>query len=53
MTNEKPREDFRYVKVLSLKEKVGYVEYFDQTFSVDEAKRIFEFLREQMSLSAA
>ena len=48
MTNEKPREEFKYVKVLSLNELVGYVEYFDQTFSADETKNIFEFLKKKM-----
>ncbi|MEL6302690.1 MAG: NERD domain-containing protein [Pseudomonadota bacterium] len=53
MTNAKPREEFKFVKILSLKELVGYVRYFDQTFSADEARRIFEFLREQASLTTA
>jgi hypothetical protein len=48
MTNEKPQEEFKYVKVLSLNELVGYVEYFDQIFSADEARSIFEFLRKKI-----
>ena len=29
MTNEKPKEEFKYVKVLSLSELNGYIQYFD------------------------
>ncbi|MCH9695195.1 MAG: NERD domain-containing protein [Gammaproteobacteria bacterium] len=47
MTNEKPREEFKYVKVLSLSELVGYIEYFNQTFSDDEVRIIFEFLKKK------
>ena len=36
MTNEKPKEGFKHVKVLSLKELNGYIKYFDQIFSETE-----------------
>lgn len=38
MTNEKPKEEFKHVKVLSLNELNGYIKYFDQIFSEDEVK---------------
>ena len=45
MTNGKPKEKFKHVKVLSLSELTGYIKYFDQIFSEDEVKRIFEYLK--------
>jgi len=48
MTNEKPKVDFKHVKVLSLKELNGYIKYFDETFSADEVKRIFDYLKYEM-----
>ena len=48
MINEKPREEFKHVKVLSLKELIGYIQYFDQTFDGEEVKSIFEYLRNRM-----
>jgi hypothetical protein len=45
MTNAKPKEEFKHVKVLSLEELNGYIRYFDQIFSDDEVKSIFEYLK--------
>lgn len=47
MIGEKPKEEFRHVKVLSLKELTGYIQYFEHTLSGEEVKRIFEFLRKR------
>jgi hypothetical protein len=44
MTNAKPKEEFKHVKVLSLNELNGYIKYFDQIFSGKEVRNIFEFL---------
>jgi hypothetical protein len=44
MTNTKPREEFQYVKVLSLNELLGYINYFKPTFSVNETQRIADFI---------
>jgi len=48
MTNEKPKEEFKHVKVLSLKELNGYIKYFDQTFNETEVKSIFDYLKNEM-----
>lgn len=47
MTNEKPKEEFKHVKVLSLNELNGYIKYFDQIFSEDEVKNIFNYLNNE------
>jgi hypothetical protein len=43
-TNTKPKEEFQYVKVLTLKELPGYINYFKPTFSSIETQRIADFL---------
>lgn len=48
MINEKPREEFKYVKVLSLDELVGYIKYFDQMFDGEEVEGIFQYLKNRM-----
>ena len=48
MINEKPKAEFQHVKVLSLNEMNGYIQYFDQIFSDDEVKSIFEYLKRKM-----
>jgi len=48
MINEKPREEFKHVKVLSLNELIGYIQYFDQTFDGEEVRGIFEYFRNRM-----
>ncbi|HBP6870000.1 TPA: NERD domain-containing protein [Legionella pneumophila] len=45
MTNAKPKEKFKHVKVLSLKELNRYVAYFDPIFTSSEVKSIYNFLR--------
>jgi Nuclease-related domain len=45
MTNEKPKEEFKHVKVLSLNELNGYIKYFDPIFNDTEVKSIFDYLR--------
>ena len=45
MTNEKPKEEFKHVKVLSLSELIGYIQYFEPLFSGQEVKGIFEYLK--------
>ena len=52
MINEKPKAEFQHVKVLSLNEMNGYIQYFDQTFSDDEVKSIFEYLKRKMEKSS-
>lgn len=44
MTNTKPQEEFQYVKVLTLNELLGYVNYFKPSFSSNEAQRIADFI---------
>lgn len=44
MTNIKPQEEFQYVKVLTLNELLGYINYFKPTFSINETQRIADFL---------
>jgi Nuclease-related domain len=48
MTNEKPKEEFKHVKVLSVNELNGYVKYFDQIFNEAEVKTIFEYLNREV-----
>lgn len=45
MTNEKPKEQFKHVKVLSLNELNGYIKYFDEVFSKTELEDIFNYLK--------
>lgn len=49
MTNAVPKEKFKHVKVLSLKELNGYVSYFDPIFSRVEIESICNYLRGKMS----
>ncbi len=44
MTQAKPKEEFKRVKVLTLKELNGYIKYFDEIFSDNEVEHIFNFL---------
>jgi len=36
------------LKVLSLNELIGYIQYFDQTLNGEEVKGIFEYLKKRM-----
>lgn len=44
MINTKPKEEFQYVKVLTLNELLGYINYFKPIFSINETQRITDFL---------
>mgnify|MGYP001191876902 FL=1 len=44
MTNTKPQEEFQFVKVLTLNELLGYINYFKPTFSLNETQRITDFI---------
>ncbi|MBE0573637.1 NERD domain-containing protein [Candidatus Dojkabacteria bacterium] len=46
LTNTKPKEEFQYVKILTLNELLGYINYFKPIFSSIETQRIAEFLLE-------
>ena len=48
MTNEKPKEEFKHVKVLSLNELNGYIKYFDQIFSEAEVENLFNYLNNEI-----
>lgn len=45
MINEKPKEIFKHVKVLTLNELIGYITYFDSIFNDSEVKSIADYLR--------
>ena len=44
LTNMKPKEEFQYVKVLTLNELSGYISYFKPVYSNLETERIANFL---------
>ncbi len=44
MINEKPKEEFKHVKILSLNELIGYIQYFDEIFAESETENIFNYL---------
>lgn len=44
LTNRKPNEEFQYVKILTVNELLGYVNYFKPIFSTNETQRIADFL---------
>lgn len=48
MTNSKPKEEFKHVKILSLKELNGYITYFDPIFNSAEIETICNYLRRRM-----
>jgi len=48
MINEKPKEEFKHVKVLSLNELNGYIKYFDPIFSDAEVEDIFNYLNKKI-----
>jgi len=49
MTKYKPKDEFKYVKVLTLNELIGYIQYFDDVFSSEEVKHIVRYLLEGVS----
>lgn len=48
MSNDKPKEEFKHVKVLSLSELNGYIKYFEPLFSAKEVETIFNYLKNKM-----
>lgn len=50
MTNDKPKNEFKHVKILSLGELNGYIQYFEPLFSAKEVKSIFEYLKSKMEI---
>ena len=44
LTNTKPKEEFQYVKILTVNELPGYVNYFRPSFTNAETQRIASFL---------
>lgn len=48
MTNQKPKEEFKHVKVLALKELNGYIQYFDQMFDEADTESIFKYLNNKV-----
>ena len=44
LTNLKPKEEFHYVKVLTLNELIGYIQYFEPTFPSNETEEIAKYL---------
>lgn len=44
LINNKPKEEFQYVKILTLNELLGYINYFKPTFSSFETQRIADYL---------
>lgn len=44
LINSKPKEEFQYVKILTLNELLGYVKYFEDRFSNEEANKITNYL---------
>jgi len=44
LTNSKPKEEFQYVKILTVNELLGYVAYFKPTFSNKETQEIANYL---------
>jgi len=48
MINEKPKEEFKHVKVLSLNKLNGYIKYFDQIFSDAEVENVFNYLNNKI-----
>lgn len=48
MTKIKPKEEFKHVKVLTLNEINGYIQYFDEIFNNYEVEHIFNYLSNEM-----
>lgn len=44
LTNTKPKEEFQYVKVLTINELLGYINFFKPIFSNSETQRIADFI---------
>jgi hypothetical protein len=48
MTNKAPKAEFKHVKVLSLNDLNGYIQYFDKVFSEFETENIFNYLNNEI-----
>jgi stress-induced morphogen len=44
LINQKPREEFQYVKILTLNELLSYINYFEPTLSNNETQNIANYL---------
>lgn len=44
LINHKPKEEFEFVRILTLNELVGYIEYFPPTLSAQETQEIADYL---------
>lgn len=44
LTNQRPKEEFQFVKILRLNELLRYVKYFEPIFSNGETQRIADYL---------
>lgn len=44
LINQKPREEFQYVKILTLKELLSYINYFEPTLSSNETQKVAKYL---------
>lgn len=44
LTNKKPKEEFQFVKILTVNELLSYVNYFKPIFSIEETERIKDFI---------
>ena len=44
LTSTKPKEEFQYVKILTIDELIGYIKYFKPIFSPDETKSIADMI---------
>jgi hypothetical protein len=51
MINEKPKEDFKFVKVKTIKELNNYLTYFEPIFSQKEVDKIAKYLIDTQNLS--
>jgi hypothetical protein len=51
LTKVKPKEEFQYVKILTLHELIGYIKYFEPTFSSSETEEIAKYLRDYAVLN--
>ena len=51
LVNSKPKEEFQYVKTLTLNQLLGYVQYFKPTFSATETKAIADYFLKQINIT--
>lgn len=51
LINLKPKEEFQYVKILTLHELIGYIKYFESIFSSSETEEIAKYLRDYAVLN--